>query len=184
MNAPHADRLGDLLGLDEEGRLVLAELKRNGTAGSRRDAGNRVHGVSVSHFTLDTLAGLSTGSYLRKTDPSVTEVDALAQWPSIAGDSTMRFVVAEDCSRGGFVPRVGRGVGRVALQSGIRHHARASPRPKPRRTRHGHLGVADLRPSAEVDELVIGPASVASGNEINERNVHEVRRSRNSSRAG
>lgn len=73
----HSDRL-DLLGLDEDGRLVLAELKRDGAPDTVEMQAIK-YAAFASKFDPQTLAACHA-AYLRKTlDPSITEDDALAQ---------------------------------------------------------------------------------------------------------
>ena len=73
----HGDRL-DLLGLDEDGRLVLAELKRDGAPDTVEMQAIK-YASYASQFLPETL-GQCHGAYLRKTvDPVVTDEDALAQ---------------------------------------------------------------------------------------------------------
>jgi alkylated DNA nucleotide flippase Atl1 len=74
----HGDRL-DLLGLDEDGRLVLAELKRDGAPDTVEMQAIK-YASYASRFKLDTLAACHA-DYLRRTlsDPSITDEDALAQ---------------------------------------------------------------------------------------------------------
>jgi len=73
----HGDRL-DLLGLDEDGRLVLAELKRDGAPDTVEMQAIK-YAAFASRFRPDTLAAWH-GAYLRRTvDPAVTDEDALAQ---------------------------------------------------------------------------------------------------------
>lgn len=74
----HADRL-DLLGLDEDGRLVLAELKRDGAPDTVEMQAIK-YAAYASRFKAETLAACHA-DYLRRTlvDPSITDEDALAQ---------------------------------------------------------------------------------------------------------
>ncbi len=73
----HSDRL-DLLGLDEDGRLVLAELKRD-AAPEAVEMQAIKYAAYASKFSAETL-GACHGEYLRKTvDSTVSEEDALAQ---------------------------------------------------------------------------------------------------------
>lgn len=73
----HGDRL-DLLGLGEDGRLVLAELKRDGAPETVEMQAVK-YAAYASRFSPETLAACH-GHYLRGTvDPSVTDDDALAQ---------------------------------------------------------------------------------------------------------
>lgn len=73
----HGDRL-DLLGLGEDGRLVLAELKRDGAPETVEMQAVK-YAAYASRFSRETLAACH-GHYLRgAVDPSVTDDDALAQ---------------------------------------------------------------------------------------------------------
>ena len=73
----HGDRL-DLLGLDEDGRLVLAELKRDGAPDTVEMQAIK-YASYASRFSPETLAACHA-AYLRKTtDTDVTDEDALAQ---------------------------------------------------------------------------------------------------------
>jgi alkylated DNA nucleotide flippase Atl1 len=74
----HGDRL-DLLGLDEDGRLVLAELKRDGAPDTVEMQAIK-YASYASRFKVDTLAACHA-DYLRRTlsDPSISDEDALAQ---------------------------------------------------------------------------------------------------------
>lgn len=73
----HGDRL-DLLGLDEDGRLVLAELKRDGAPDTVEMQAVK-YAAYASKFTPETLAACH-GSYLRRTvDTEVTDEEALSQ---------------------------------------------------------------------------------------------------------
>lgn len=73
----HGDRL-DLLGLDEDGRLVVAELKRDGAPESVEMQAVK-YASYASRFSNETLAACHA-AYLRKTtDTEVTDEDALAQ---------------------------------------------------------------------------------------------------------
>lgn len=77
LTSSHGDRL-DLLGLDEEGRLVLAELKRDGAPATVEMQALK-YAAYASRFSPDTL-GACHGDYLRRTvDPEITDEDALAQ---------------------------------------------------------------------------------------------------------
>ena len=68
----------DLLGLDENGRLVLAELKRDG-APSTVEMQAVKYAAYASRFSPETLAACH-GHYLRATvDEAITDEDALAQ---------------------------------------------------------------------------------------------------------
>ncbi|WP_458199635.1 hypothetical protein [Blastococcus deserti] len=73
----HGDRL-DLLGLDEDGRLVLAELKRDGAPDTVEMQAIK-YAAYASRFKVETLAACHA-DYLRRTlgDPAITD-DALAQ---------------------------------------------------------------------------------------------------------
>ena len=71
----HNDRL-DLLGLDPGGRLVLAELKRDGAPDTVEMQAIK-YAAYASRFTIETLASCH-GAYLRKTgDSTMTDEDAL-----------------------------------------------------------------------------------------------------------
>lgn len=73
----HGDRL-DLLGLDEDGRLVLAELKRDGAPDTVEMQAIK-YAAYASKFTPETLAAYH-GAYLRRTvDAEVTDEEALSQ---------------------------------------------------------------------------------------------------------
>lgn len=73
----YADRL-DLLGLLEDGRLVVAELKRDGAPETVEMQAIK-YTAYASRFSPATLAACH-GHYLRKTvDPAVSDEDALAQ---------------------------------------------------------------------------------------------------------
>jgi alkylated DNA nucleotide flippase Atl1 len=74
----HGDRL-DLLGLDEDGRLVLAELKRDGAPDTVEMQAIK-YAAYASRFKVATLAACHA-DYLRRTlgDPAITDNDALAQ---------------------------------------------------------------------------------------------------------
>ena len=73
----HGDRL-DLLGLDEDGRLVLAELKRDGAPDTVEMQAIK-YASYASQFSPETL-GLCHAAYLRRTvDHAVTDEEALAQ---------------------------------------------------------------------------------------------------------
>lgn len=72
-----SDRL-DLLGLAEDGRLVLAELKRDGAPDTVEMQAIK-YAAYASRFGLDTLAACH-GHYLRATvDPDITDEEALAR---------------------------------------------------------------------------------------------------------
>jgi alkylated DNA nucleotide flippase Atl1 len=72
-----ADRL-DLLGLAEDGRLVLAELKRDGAPETVEMQAVK-YAAYASRFGLETLAACH-GHYLRSTvDPDITDEEALAR---------------------------------------------------------------------------------------------------------
>ncbi|HEX8770909.1 MAG TPA: hypothetical protein VF711_09085, partial [Acidimicrobiales bacterium] len=74
LSGSHADRL-DLLGLAEDGRLVLAELKRD-AAPETVEMQAIKYAAYASNFSLDSLAQCH-GAYLRKTvDASVSDEDA------------------------------------------------------------------------------------------------------------
>jgi hypothetical protein len=73
----HADRL-DLLGLAEDGRLVLAELKRDAAPDTVEMQAIK-YAAFASRFGSATLAAWH-GEYLRRTvDASVTDEDSLAR---------------------------------------------------------------------------------------------------------
>ncbi len=73
----HSDRL-DLLGLDEDGRLVLAELKRDAAPDTVEMQAIK-YAAYASKFSAEIL-GACHGEYLRRTvDATVSEEDALAQ---------------------------------------------------------------------------------------------------------
>jgi hypothetical protein len=73
----HSDRL-DLLGLDTSGRLVVAELKRDGAPDTVEMQAVK-YAAYASRFTPETL-GACHGHFLRKTtDESITDEEALAQ---------------------------------------------------------------------------------------------------------
>ncbi len=74
----HGDRL-DLLGLNEDGRLVLAELKRDGAPDSVEMQAIK-YASYASRSKAETLAACHA-DYLRRTlgAPSMTDEDALAQ---------------------------------------------------------------------------------------------------------
>lgn len=74
----HGDRL-DLLGLDEDGRLFLAELKRDGAPDTVEMQAIK-YASYASRFTEETLAACHA-DYLRRTvgDQSITDEEALAQ---------------------------------------------------------------------------------------------------------
>ena len=76
LSGSHSDRL-DLLGLGEDGRLVLAELKRDGAPNFVEMQAIK-YAAYASRFTIETLSACH-GAYLRKTDPAVTDDDAQAQ---------------------------------------------------------------------------------------------------------
>jgi hypothetical protein len=74
----HADRL-DLLGLSEDGRLVVAELKRDGAPETITMQAIK-YAAYTSGFDVETLAACH-GAYLRAAlkDSEVSDDDALAQ---------------------------------------------------------------------------------------------------------
>lgn len=73
----HGDRL-DLLGLGEDGRLVLAELKRDGAPDTVAMQAIK-YAAYASKFTPETLATCH-GTYLRQTiDADITDEEALSQ---------------------------------------------------------------------------------------------------------
>jgi alkylated DNA nucleotide flippase Atl1 len=154
VSATHADRL-DLLGLDEEGRLVLAELKRDGAPDFVEMQAIK-YAAYASRFTLDTLAACH-GSYLRKTDPSVTDEDALAQLTEHCGGlddavlSSPRIVLVAgsfpESVTASVVWLCNQGLDITLVQ--VRAY----------RAEHDTvISVSQIWPLREVDELVIGPS--------------------------
>jgi alkylated DNA nucleotide flippase Atl1 len=78
----HADRL-DILALDADGRLVVAELKRDGAPDTVEMQAIK-YAAYASRFTPDTLAACH-GAYLRRTGEPATDDEALARLEAHCG---------------------------------------------------------------------------------------------------